>query len=296
MPAASDPVRLSVALVTRNRPEDLRETLASIREQDEQPWEVVVSDDSDAEPARENERIAAAHDCRYVRGPQRGVFANRNRAALACRGTHIRTMDDDHRFPPNHFRTCRRVVERDPSSIWAIGEYRLGSPFFYPPTQVTYKGIGEVPPDYDDCWAVADGSTIFPASIFEAGHRYYEDLPFGANYLEFGSRLYWLGHRTHIVTSTFVYHMDDNDSLYTNRELFMTTYCFASLAHCLLYRRTVKNATLCGLKMIKQPLTDGATGARAVVSAFRHFGNLRRQLHQELSTHEYSSCHSPLDG
>jgi glycosyltransferase involved in cell wall biosynthesis len=293
---STNPVRVSVALVTHNRPQSLTNTLASIRNQQEQPWEVVVSDDSDPEAARENEQIAAAYDCRYVRGPQRGVFANRNRAALACTGTHVRTMDDDHRFPDDHFRTCRRVVERDPHSIWAIGEYNLGSPHFHPPTQLTYNGAGEIPPNYDDCWAIADASTIFPASIFDAGHRYYEDLPFGVNYLEFGSRLYWLGYRCRIMTSTFVYHMDDNQSHYTDPELFTTTYCFASFAHCLMYRRSLGNAALCLLKMIKQPLVHGPRGGRAVASALDHFFRLRQQLAHAPTPHESSSRHSSLDG
>ena len=40
-------IRLSVALLTRNRPESLRRCLASLRAQDCQPSEIIVSDDSD---------------------------------------------------------------------------------------------------------------------------------------------------------------------------------------------------------------------------------------------------------
>ena len=41
--------RLSVALVTRNRAASLERTLQSLRSQSVEPWEVVVSDDSDEE-------------------------------------------------------------------------------------------------------------------------------------------------------------------------------------------------------------------------------------------------------
>jgi len=43
----STPIRLSVALVTRNRPESLDRCLASLRAQDTQPFEIAVSDDGD---------------------------------------------------------------------------------------------------------------------------------------------------------------------------------------------------------------------------------------------------------
>src|SRR5256884_5562045 len=106
--------RISVALVTRNRPESLERTLRSLRAQDVQPFEVVLSDDSDVEQARRCRELAARYKCRYVSGPQRGLYANRNFSALVCRGTHVRTMDDDHEFPDGHIRACIRAVESRP--------------------------------------------------------------------------------------------------------------------------------------------------------------------------------------
>src|SRR4051812_33318686 len=105
--------RLSVALVTRNRPSSLARTLRSLRAQTVQPWQVVVSDDSDDAPATEVRRICAEYGCEYLEGPRRGLYANRNRAAIACGGTHIRTMDDDHEFPSGHMEQCVAAVARD---------------------------------------------------------------------------------------------------------------------------------------------------------------------------------------
>ncbi|MFM6022178.1 MAG: glycosyltransferase family 2 protein, partial [Dolichospermum sp.] len=42
-------ILLSIALVTRNRPESLERCLKSLRSQNVQPFEVVISDDSDIE-------------------------------------------------------------------------------------------------------------------------------------------------------------------------------------------------------------------------------------------------------
>src|SRR4051812_34264064 len=96
-------ILLSIALVTRNRPKSLERTLQSLRIQKIWPHEVVISDDSDIEAAiKQNKRLALLYACKYIKGPGRGLYANRNFAAKHCSGTHIRTMDDDHEFPENH--------------------------------------------------------------------------------------------------------------------------------------------------------------------------------------------------
>src|SRR3954471_12844764 len=97
---------ISVALVTRNRPDSLERTLRSLRAQETQPLEVVISDDSDPDQSAESSPVAEEHGCRYEPGPRRGLYANRNAVARLCRGTHIRTMDDDHEFPPGHWAAC----------------------------------------------------------------------------------------------------------------------------------------------------------------------------------------------
>src|SRR4051794_2314477 len=100
---AAHEATISVALVTRNRPAGLKRVLSSLRSQEPQPFEVVVSDDSTEEEWRTaNQGIASQFGCRYQAGPCRGLYANRNLAARACRGTHIRSMDDDQEFPPHH--------------------------------------------------------------------------------------------------------------------------------------------------------------------------------------------------
>src|SRR3954454_3566516 len=96
-------IKLSVALVTRNRPDSLRRTLESLKQQSLQPYEVIISDDSDNETLiAVNNELAQKYSCRYIKGPGKGLYANRNFVARHCSGTHIRTMDDDHEFPENH--------------------------------------------------------------------------------------------------------------------------------------------------------------------------------------------------
>src|SRR5579871_6053382 len=116
----SEDLRLSIALLTRQRPDSLRRCLASIRAQEVQPHEIVVADDSD-DPSI-GSATAEEFGARHLVGPRRGLYANRNAAALACRGTHVRTMDDDHTLPAGHLALCCDAVARDPQALWTCGE------------------------------------------------------------------------------------------------------------------------------------------------------------------------------
>src|SRR6516162_7544436 len=203
-------ILLSVALVTRNRPGSLEKAIASLRAQDEQPFEIVVSDDSDEELTSENETIAQKFGCRYVRGPRRGLYANRNFAALDCRGTHIRTMDDDHVLPSHHLAQCLAAVRQEPGAIWTTGEkgFLNGESVGIAETaaQLGPAGVGEAIVRHDDNWGIADGSTIYPREVFDRGFRMVEDFGFGSSYLEFGAFLYSRGWKCRCIPQAFVEH------------------------------------------------------------------------------------------
>jgi glycosyltransferase involved in cell wall biosynthesis len=203
-------LRISVALVTRNRPEPLRRCLSSLRAQKLQPFEVVVSDDSGEGFAPETRRIAQEFGCRYVVGPGRGLYANRNFAALQCAGTHVRTMDDDHTFPEGHFALCMEAVRSNPYAIWTTGEVSFVDGEYYgkaeTATQLHPSGMGGPVGNPDDNWAVSDGSTIYPRSVFDRGMRMVEEFGYGSSYLEFGALLYRSGFRSRCIPGALVEH------------------------------------------------------------------------------------------
>jgi len=203
-------ILLSVALITRNRPGSLERTLGSLRSQSVQPFEVVVSDDSDEEFVSETESIAYKFNCRYIRGPRRGLYANRNHAASNCIGTHIRTMDDDHTLPAEHFQKCLTAVHSDSNAIWTTGEIgfvrgeRVGT--LETASQLDAAGVGQAVDQLDNNWGISDGSTIYPREIFDRGLRMVEDFGFGSSYLEFGAFLYKRGWKSRCVRGAFVEH------------------------------------------------------------------------------------------
>jgi glycosyltransferase involved in cell wall biosynthesis len=203
-------ISLSVALVTRNRPESLQRALASLRSQEAQPFEVIISDDSDESYAPEVKSIAQKFNYRYLGGPQRGLYANRNFAAAHCTGTHIRTMDDDHFLPPDHLAQCLGAVRQDPTAIWTTGErgFLRGYPVKVAETasQLGPAGVAEAILRKDDNWGIADGSTIYPREVFDRGFRMVEDFGFGSSYLEFGAFLYWHGWKCRCIEGALVEH------------------------------------------------------------------------------------------
>jgi glycosyltransferase involved in cell wall biosynthesis len=265
--------RISVALVTRNRPDSLLRTLRSLIQQDMQPMEVIVSDDSDEGTADEVKKIVQGHGFRYLRGPRRGLYANRNHVALACSGTHIRTMDDDHEFPAHHFQSCVDALQKDPDSVWIIGEFlpdeTPGAPLC--PGQLHPRGFSTAPPDSNDSWAISDGASLYPIGIFQQGIRYAEYFKFGAAYLEFGSRLHYLGYRIRFLPSTYViHHYEANSRSFMDSESDRSSRFFATICHSYIYQPTLRNKALCSLEIIRQVVTRSAYASlRPAISAYR---------------------------
>ena len=271
--------RISVALVTRNRPASLLRTLQSLERQDVQPWEVIVSDDSNEERRGEVREMVESRGFRYLRGPRRGLYANRNHAALACSGTHIRTMDDDHEFPEGHLRRCFEAVQSDPAAVWFIGESYPGHSWkLVCPGQLHPRGFSSSPADPDNCWSISDGATIYPAAIFQKGIRFAEYFNFGASYLEFGSRLHWLGYRMRFLASTgIIHHYDPEARSFTDEEMNRSSRFFASLCHSFLYQPTLRNKVLCCLEIAREvALQNGHRSLRSALSAYQDH---KRTLH-----------------
>lgn len=250
---------ISVALVTRNRPESLRRTLRSLRAQDSQPFEVVVSDDSDDDFVDSTKQVAEAYACRYIQGPRRGLYANRNCVARHCRGTHVRTMDDDHEFPAGHWHECECAVRDEPTAVWIIGEHYPGSrSFVVPPPcpgQLHPRGYSTSPQDSQRSWALADGASIFPLKVFLMSGGYYEGFVFGASYLEFGSRLCASGVSIRQLASTFViHHYDPDNRSISDVSIDTASRVFAMWCFSFAYQRTFRNRFLTVGEFSKQIL------------------------------------------
>jgi len=249
MMTSSAEIRLSVALVTRNRPESLERCLKSWRSQTVSPFEIVVSDDSDDVLASEIEELAKRFDCVYTKGPRRGLYANRNHASLNCRGTHILSADDDHTHPQDYVKKILEVMAVDPKRVWIFPELNYNDPPSTPlicPTELHRSGCGTMPKDPSNCAAIADGSSVYPREIFDQGLRYDETYVFGPIWYLWGKVLRKQGWRISFSDATFLWHYalcenryDDAKKLHDLLECTM----YVMFVHALWIDTSLKNIT-----------------------------------------------------
>lgn len=247
--------RISVALVTRNRPDSLRRCLESLRAQSEQPEEVIISDDSDLVIEPEIRALAEEFSAVYQSGPKRGLYANRNAAAFACKGTHVRTMDDDHRFPPGHFELCREAVEENPEQVLTTGETTFvdGNVTHEVDTanQLHPAGVGGPVHDPAKNWAIADGSTTYPMEIFRRGYRMVEAFQLGSSYLEFGALLFRSGIQSRCIADAKVEHHVKPNELECRDP---RSVLYASLCYNLRFQRNTRRAFVHLMrKLVRKP-------------------------------------------
>lgn len=201
-------IKLSVALVTRNRPESLTRCLESWRSQTVSPFEIVISDDSDEAYQCEIQQLAKQYHCVYISGPKRGLYANRNHSSLACRGTHILSADDDHVHPSDYVEQVLKVIKNDPNRVWIFSERNFDEPEapLLCPAELGMRGGGCPPENPGNCAAIADGSSVYPRQIFDAGLRYDDTYPFGCLWYLWGHFLVKNNWRISFSDATHIWH------------------------------------------------------------------------------------------
>jgi hypothetical protein len=146
------------------------------------------------------------------------------------------------------------------------------------PGQIHPRGFSVEPTDPNDCWAIADGASLYPIAIFQRGIRYAEYFKFGAAYLEFGSRLRWLGYQIRFLPSTYViHHYDPNSRSFVDSEMDKSSRFFASMCHSFIYQPKVRSKALCCLEITRQViLTNAYASLCSAISAYRHHRTIVR--------------------
>lgn len=201
-------IRLSIALVTRDRPDWLQRCLQSWRAQGVQPFEIIVSDDSCDALQTKTRQIAEHFGARWIAGPQRGLYANRNTAFRAADGTHIMSADDDHSHPEGFVSAVVDAIESDIEAIWTVSERSPNRPTDPLEALGELRSNGTIgpPENVEYSAAIACGSTAYPRKIFESGLYYDEAYRFGGMWYLWGHQLRKAGFRIRHCTETFVWH------------------------------------------------------------------------------------------
>lgn len=273
--------RISIGLVTRNRPALLARALASWSKQAPRPFELIVSDDSIDEHVESNMTIAHRFGARYIRGPQKGLYANRNFVLQAFKGTHLLSSDDDHEHPPGYFAACLDAATREPATVWCLGEIIPGTGKVWgTPGQMNARGSSSAPSNLEATWAWSDGATICPAALFEAGLRFYEGFPFGWSYLEFGCRAHSLGWKIKILQGTgVIHHFHESGRSFDSKDMDNISRYFALILHAFHYQRSLARMATAAAVIGRDLFARPRTHAVHLREALKH---VRRRLHESI--------------
>jgi hypothetical protein len=99
-----------------------------------------------------------------------------------------------------------------------------------------------------------------------------EAFRFGAVYLEFGSRLHWLGYRIrHLNTTHVLHHYDPAARSFHEPEEELAAQFFAMMSHSWRYQPTWRNKTLTALEIGRKALRYGRLAQAAARTARRQF-------------------------
>lgn len=132
---------LSICICTSGRPVELERCLASIVAASHLPGEVVVSDDStDAGVTRVVRDIVEQYPvARYLKGPSRGLCANRNHVIRHATCSHVSLIDDDATVAPDFVvHLLGRIARR--SEVVFTGNVIESGSAPQPPTNPTFLG------------------------------------------------------------------------------------------------------------------------------------------------------------
>jgi len=119
---------VSIVLPTYNRPALLRDGLASIRQQVEQNWELIVVDDGSTDCNRqvvEEFQDQVTQKVTYIYQDNAGAGVARQRGLEATGGSLIAFMDSDDPWLPHHLKDCVEAFEAYPDVDWIVAPARV---------------------------------------------------------------------------------------------------------------------------------------------------------------------------
>ncbi|MCP2045729.1 glycosyltransferase involved in cell wall biosynthesis [Pontibacter sp. HSC-36F09] len=256
-------------------------TLESLDKQKPKPYEVVISDDSDIDSVIAlNSALAQKYSYKYVRGPGKGLYANRNFVATQCVGTHIRTMDDDHEFPENHITDCTIAINKEPETIWTIGEFYPSDKIKALPApiagQLHPRGYSYSPKEMKDYYGISCGATIYPRSVVDRKILNFEMYKFGILYLEYGVRLFKKGYTIKPLDSTFIiHHYDENNRSVNSSDITNSAQVFSMLMLSFYHMKNFKNIFFTSAEIGKN-LVLKRYPLKVVKDALTHYRNATR--------------------
>jgi glycosyltransferase involved in cell wall biosynthesis len=301
-------IKISIALVTRNRPDSLERWFRSMAAQTVKPYEVIVSDDSGDDYSSVIKDLTEKYGWKYIPGPKKGLYANRNHAFINSSGTHILSADDDHTHPVDFIENIIKDIHSDPSRVWIYSERNPARPDtpLICPAEINWNGMaGTMPADPQNCKAISCGGSVYPREIFDNGLRYYEGFIFGHLWYLWGVELYSKGQKISFSDHTFFFHHWEDTVEYSRGKdiafikMLKRSSFFVAISYNLFFKKSFKvflyhQYLLLKSIMVKTLYSDYSVKVRLslkdVVEIYKHvskYGKLRAlSFKPRASSHE----------
>ncbi|MGF1572817.1 MAG: glycosyltransferase [Sumerlaeia bacterium] len=124
MNSNNPPFLLSIIMASYNHEAYIDEAIASVVEQSDPHWELIIVDDgSQDQTAAKALAWAQKHpQIKFLPQQNKGVTSARNRALDHCSGTHVSQLDSDDTYPSNRVKIVRNAVEKTPEAVLIYGD------------------------------------------------------------------------------------------------------------------------------------------------------------------------------
>jgi GT2 family glycosyltransferase len=203
---------LTLAILTRNRPNCLRTALEAALGGIDRPDDILVSDDSDDSFRAGNRQLVARNDgVRYTEGPRRGLGANENHivANLAPQTDWVVFIGDDARLSMDYVLRLRQLLERHGPERRIPTGVELRNGVLVRPNRLDFLGFQSRPyKDYTPgsmVETVVVQATAFPHELLRQV-SWLEVSPYGYDEVDMAKKASRLGWSFVFEPSLCVYH------------------------------------------------------------------------------------------
>ena len=199
---------VAICICTRNRPTELDRALASVDALRTRPEQVLVADDSDADVAPTVRSVCRQHaNVRYIRGPRRGLAANRN-ICLDHLNPDIEALafvDDDAVVPREFLDVALATLSASPDRTIVTGhEYLCGRD--HRPGNLSFWGhLENEPRNGAPLRQICINATLFPRAVFDL-IRFDEFLRYGSDEADIAAQAEQAGYRIRFAEELVVEH------------------------------------------------------------------------------------------
>jgi GT2 family glycosyltransferase len=278
--------KAAVCICTRNRPDELARTLASIAASSVPVAQVIVSDDGDSVRAVCDQSPVTVD---YLEGPHQGLAANRNRALRALRAPYVLFLDDDCLIGREFIEQAMarmQEAEREAGPGRAIvSGSELNQGRVVVAHDQTFLGFQARAYRPGECIrSIVINATVFPARLFDEV-RFDSRLVYGYEEVDLASRAVAVGYQITMCPEAQNEHRPSAKS----RDDY-ATYRDASRLYATFkrYRDTERSRTLALAYTLVAPAHVLVAGAkrrrlRAAVQSVRLAAGYRRQLRRAVT-------------